>query len=480
MPTRRAKYSRRHSPTHAVIETPRAAASSFRARWSPGSTRPWISRRTDLYRGVVVWNRIRKRDVWGLKRYLARPEDQWMRRDAPELRIVDDALWTAAHRRLEDARASYLRSTNGKLNGRAPAVKAIDSKYLLTGFAQCAVCGGSLMARSRDSGSTRKFGYLCGYHHQRGRMVCVNGLEAPMEATDHAVLASIERDLLRREVVERAIEFAIDELRPGGDQAERRRDETLREMRRLDGELLSRLTAAVASGGDLPALLAALKERQAQRERCERALIELDATARIGRHEIPRLEREIRHRLADWRAMLRREVPEAREILRNLVVGRIAFKPRPEARVYEFSGRGSFGRLLAGTTSPVSVVTPAGPDRFRLTVPLHHLPAGGVKALLHRDRQRIVHGLAPAWILEASSLWSFVAVRVPLGTFIHNGIVPDSRGRDHRLQRGLSSRPLRPWAGSRPRAPGGCPATPSRHRQDRLRTDRALEVSGGS
>ncbi len=297
---------------------------------------------------------------------LARPEEQWMRRDAPELRIVDDALWTAAHRRLEDA---------------------------LTGFAQCTVCGGSLMARSRDYGSTRKFGYLCGYHHQRGRTVCVNGLEAPMEATDHAVLASIERDLLRREVVERAIEFAIDELRPGGDQAERRRDETLREMRRLDGEL-SRLTAAVASGGDLPALLAALKERQAQRERCERALIELDATARIGRHEIPRLEREIRHRLADWRAMLRREVPEAREILRNLVVGRIAFKPRPEARVYEFSGRGSFGRLLAGTTSPVSVVTPAGPDRFRLTVPLHHLPAGGVKALLHRDRQRIVHGLA--------------------------------------------------------------------------------------
>src|SRR5439155_946177 len=74
----------------------------------------------------------------------------------------------------------------------------------------------------------------------------------------------------------------------------------------------------------------------------------------------PALEREIRHRLADWRAMLRREVPEAREILRNLIVGRIVFKPRPEARVYEFSGRGSFGRLLAGTTSPVSVVTPAG------------------------------------------------------------------------------------------------------------------------
>src|SRR5205807_10474570 len=49
-------------------------------------------------------------------------------------------------------------------------VSAPDSKYLLTGFAQCAGCGGNLMARSRDYGSTRKFG---AYHHQRGRTVCV-------------------------------------------------------------------------------------------------------------------------------------------------------------------------------------------------------------------------------------------------------------------------------------------------------------------
>ncbi len=125
--------------------------------------------------------------------------------------------------------------------------------------------------------------------------------------------------------------------------------------------LFSRCPVGVmARCGDLPALLAALKERQAQRERCERALVELEPAARIGQREIPRLEREIRHRLANWRTMLRREIPEAREILRNLIVGRIVFTPRPKARVYEFSGQGSFGRLLAGNTRPDSVVTPAG------------------------------------------------------------------------------------------------------------------------
>jgi DNA invertase Pin-like site-specific DNA recombinase len=72
--------------------------------WAPSSVREVLYR--DLCRGVLIWNQIRKRDVWGLKRYLARPEDQWMRRDAPELRIIDDALWTAAHRRLEESRAA--------------------------------------------------------------------------------------------------------------------------------------------------------------------------------------------------------------------------------------------------------------------------------------------------------------------------------------------------------------------------------------
>ncbi len=64
-------------------------------------------------------------------------------------------------------------------------------------------------------------------------------------------------DLLRPEVVERAIELAIDELRPD-DATDQRRAEILAKIRRLDAELC-RLTSAIASSDDLPALLAALK-----------------------------------------------------------------------------------------------------------------------------------------------------------------------------------------------------------------------------
>ena len=85
------------------------------------------------------------------------------------------------------------------------------------------------------------------------------------------------------------------------------------------------------------------RDLRAPPTRYKRLLLELDETPRIGRTEIRRLELEIRQRLAAWQAMLRRRVPEARDILRKLVVGRIVLTPRPEARIYEFSGPGRSG-----------------------------------------------------------------------------------------------------------------------------------------
>src|SRR5262249_43779325 len=76
--------------------------------WAPTAVRAIPGR--PLCRGMVVWNRKQKRDRWGVKRYLDRPEEQWIERDAPELRIVPEALWQAAHRRLERARDLYIGS----------------------------------------------------------------------------------------------------------------------------------------------------------------------------------------------------------------------------------------------------------------------------------------------------------------------------------------------------------------------------------
>ena len=55
----------------------------------------------------------------GTKRKVrVRDRDAWVSRPGPELQIIDDALWEAAHARLDETRAVYLRQTNGAACGR--------------------------------------------------------------------------------------------------------------------------------------------------------------------------------------------------------------------------------------------------------------------------------------------------------------------------------------------------------------------------
>jgi hypothetical protein len=195
---------------------PRPRAGRVRA-WAPSSVREVLFR--ELYRGVIVWNRTQKRDPWGVKRQRPRPESEWLRIPAPELRIITDDAWSAAHERLAATRAVYLQGTRGRHWGR-PA-SGIESKYLLTGFAECAVCHGSLHVRSRSHGRRRAFFYACSSYHLRGRSVCTNRLDVPMDATDREVLSTVEKIILAPEVVRPAVEMAMKYLTPSADVVDR-------------------------------------------------------------------------------------------------------------------------------------------------------------------------------------------------------------------------------------------------------------------
>src|SRR6476620_420037 len=74
--------------------------------WSPSSVREVLRR--DAYRGRVTWNKTRKRNQWGIHQQAARPASDWLERLAPDLRIVSDDVWNAAHKRLSAARGIYL------------------------------------------------------------------------------------------------------------------------------------------------------------------------------------------------------------------------------------------------------------------------------------------------------------------------------------------------------------------------------------
>jgi DNA invertase Pin-like site-specific DNA recombinase len=73
--------------------------------WATSTVRTVLFR--PLYRGEILWNTSRKRDRWGQQHQHARPQSEWLRVDAPELRIVSEALWRAAHAQLDTRQRQY-------------------------------------------------------------------------------------------------------------------------------------------------------------------------------------------------------------------------------------------------------------------------------------------------------------------------------------------------------------------------------------
>ncbi len=73
-------------------------------------------------------------------------------------------------------------------------------------------------------------------------------------------------------------------------------------------------------------------------------------------------EAQVLAKLADWRTTLRTETPEARQVIRQIVVDRIAFEATEEAgaRAYRYRGTYTLGGLFEGIVGPQAVASPTG------------------------------------------------------------------------------------------------------------------------
>ena len=344
---------------------PRAQQGRPRA-WAPSSVREVLFR--ERYRGVIVWNRTRKRDRWGQSRRTNRAETEWVRVAAPALEIVDDSLWDAAHRRLGAARQLYLKGTKGRPFGRPPV--GSPSKYLLTNLAQCGVCGSSMKVRTRSHRHFRAKFYGCSGYHDRGRTVCPNGADVPMEDADLMVLEAVLDDVLTPDLVEEAVTEALRILQPddGGD---RQLAQLEKEVTRVAGER-ARLADAIATGGDLEGLLVAMKDRESRLGRLNQQRQTVEAqVARSAVGDVDKVRRELQALAADWRRLLGQQPVHARTILAKLVVGRVTFTPRSEPKQWELRGRGTIAGLFEAVF-PLGMASPTGFDPFNVT--------GGVEA----------------------------------------------------------------------------------------------------
>ena len=185
-----------------------------------------------------------------------------------------------------------------------------------------------------------------------------------MVAANEALLEAVRGQILSPEVVTaaaaRAAERIAELVDNPPDTAEIRG-----QLVDLDREL-SHLTEALAAGGDVPSVVAAIRVRDKRRGSLRAQLTALERVAHLPTLDLTRLERDLTTRLTEWRGLLSRHTAQARQLLRKLLVGRLTFVPenRADGRYVQITGTGTLGPLAAALGCPNTVASPRGLGRL--------------------------------------------------------------------------------------------------------------------
>ncbi|MCP3420150.1 recombinase family protein, partial [Bradyrhizobium brasilense] len=172
--------------------------------WGDTSIRGHVSRGTgilnnELYAGVLVWNRQRfvKDPATGKRVSRPNPESQWIRKEVPHLKIVDDELWQAARARQQQISALFGPNPANTREGRAKRLHLANRPVsLLSGLLTCGCCGGKIGILTPNR-------YGCLNHHRRG--TCANNRTITRDKIEARVLAGLKDCLVSPQAVAEAV-----------------------------------------------------------------------------------------------------------------------------------------------------------------------------------------------------------------------------------------------------------------------------------
>ncbi len=311
------------------VASPRAGSRGT-GSWAPSAI--WTMLRRDLYRGHVVWGKQRKGYRGGTKVRTPMAESTWVTTTDESLRIISDDLWEACQARMKIT--ERLQPQRRAPQGRRP-------RFLLTGLARCAQCGGPIQVASGRASKNNIQKYGCGWHRTRGDSVCGCSLRRPVDAVDHAIVEWIQENVLTEKVVLRALTEVRRLLAERSRVADRHAPVVQAEIGRLDVELRKLGQALLGSATPPQTVLEMISERERQREHLRAELAAMTAAPVAIDLEVRRLEQRARQRLSDLDGMLRRSPQEARAALETILAGPLTFEPIETAHGPRFRIAGS-------------------------------------------------------------------------------------------------------------------------------------------
>lgn len=187
----------------------------------------------ELYNGAIVYNRQRflKDPATGKRMSRPNPESEWLRQEAPELRIVEAALWHKVQRLRESRGGPHIYTKRGP-------------KRLLSGLVYCGCCGARYNVATRDW-------LRCSARTNSG--TCMESRPIRMAEVEQRVLASVEQHLLTPEMVDAAVDAYREEFARAQGDRNSMRDRLAVEFADVERKL-TRLLRLVEDGHADPAV----------------------------------------------------------------------------------------------------------------------------------------------------------------------------------------------------------------------------------
>lgn len=208
----------------------------------------------ERYIGRFVWNQHKWLSSSGKKnrRRVKRPESEWIRREHPELAIVDAALWQTVQARFK----RYARGGPGRPRGTC------TRPSLVSGLMRCGSCGGSMtLVGSKTKNGTTYSRYGCTAHWNRGAAICSNKQTVSENKITRALLGALQDTLSHPDVIARFVDQAQRRIAALEKTSARPDDDVERKVREAERRIAN-LTETLAKLGWSDAIAAKLKDEE--------------------------------------------------------------------------------------------------------------------------------------------------------------------------------------------------------------------------
>ncbi|MFC5422179.1 recombinase family protein [Bosea eneae] len=333
--------------------------------WGDTTIRGHVKRGTgivnnELYIGRLIWNRLRyvKDPSTGKRVSRLNPETDWIVKDVPDLRIVDDELWQAARARQDEIAEKFAKVTEGvrehhrqnRLNG------ARRPKSLLSGLITCGCCEGPYALRGADR-------FVCSNHVGKG--ICDNSRTIRRADLEGRVLAGLKDRMMAPQVVEEAMRAYAQETNRLNRERRSNGDAWRTELAKVEKQITG-IVEAIADGMYHPSMKQKMTGLEARKAELSALLADapvdtpdlLPSAASIYANKVAALAEALNH--PDER-------PEAAEALRMLIE-KIVLTPGPArgemfatlhgelATILDWTERQALGKT-SKTTKPAAGAT---------------------------------------------------------------------------------------------------------------------------